>query len=413
MKLSENLISKTCFEEVKDIWLNSPDAFPKFVIEIHSGEKENNEAYISDFSAGFQNLVKSYPVSKRARQKWKREMLEMIDRVLQEENILGVHKAMSQSALILFREDINICLRRVREFAPELSMESIGQAIRNYTVYAMLCELYGIQSAFHPAIFGYSMLYPFTDNYIDSKSVSSLDKEVYNQIIRDKIAGRTVSPRTSHQEKTCELLSMIESRYPRENDSTVYLLLELMLNAQQTSMRQQEKDVILTNEERLDISLYKGGLSVLIDRFFVDREISEGDLTFYLAFGFFLQLADDLQDIKADSNGRNQTLFTVSEANREHEKLVNKLLHFVQRIFSLYEQENDKYKMFILNNCYFLVFSSVAGSKEFFSSAYLEKIAKYLPVSLSFLQKSGGYQAGKKDIKMQEKSLKMLDELIL
>jgi len=412
MKLGKSIISDTCFGKVKNIWLDAPDSFPTFLTEISDEEKEENEQYIYKASADFQSLVKSFPVKKRGRLKWKQTMLARIDLVLREESVIGVHKAMDERTLNLFREDMNVCLRKVREFAPELPLESIGQAIRNYIVYSMLCELYGIESAFHPAIFGYSMLYPFTDNYIDSTSVSVLEKAEYNQIIRDKIAGRTVQPHTPHQIKTCELLSMIESKYPREADSTVYLLLELMLDAQQGSMRQQNENTLLTNEERLDISLYKGGLSVLLDRYFVGREITADDLSFYLAFGFFLQIADDLQDIKADSNGRNQTLFTADTANRTHERIVNKLLHFVHRIFSLYEQDNDKFKNFILTNCYCLIFSSAAGSGEFFSREYTEKIAKYLPVSFAFLGKAGGYQMGKKDSRLKDQPLKMLDELI-
>jgi len=64
---------------------------------------------------------------------------------------------------------------------------------------------------------------------------------------------------------------MIESEYPRDSNSTIFMLLLMMVEAQEGSMRQQNRVFTLTHEEILDISLYKGGISVLIDRFFVKK----------------------------------------------------------------------------------------------------------------------------------------------
>lgn len=74
----------------------------------------------------------------------------------------------------------------------------------------------------------------------------------------------------------------------------------MMLEAQEDSMRVQENRLIRNMDERLNISIYKGGISVLIDRFFVDKDMTKEDELFYFAFGFLLQLADDLQDISED-----------------------------------------------------------------------------------------------------------------
>ena len=412
MLLEKNKIKDICLHKIKDAWLAVPDTFPDFLTEISTETKTQNEQYIQTVSEDFQKQLKSFPMNAKRRGKWKQKMIGMLDHVLSEETIIGVHYAMDQQSLGTFQNELKDFLIHARKFAPELSIEEIGQAIRNYVVYAMFNEMNQIRPGFNMAGFGYSMLYPFTDNYIDNPQCSDMDKIQYNQIIRDKIAGKEVHPESMHQQKTCELLSAIESEYPRDSDSTIFTLLSLMLEAQEDSLRQQTKGASLSLSERLDISLYKGGISVLIDRFFVKKEITEDDLDFYLGFGFFLQLADDLQDIREDSRAGHQTVLTVDESYGYKEKTVNKMLYYVYQILFDYHAENDVFKNFVLNNCYQLIYSSAVGSREFFSQEYLEKLEKYLPVTYPFLEKMSKNQNENKDFKIQDKYMKIMDEMI-
>jgi len=412
MLLEKNKIKDICLHKIKDAWLAAPDTFPDFLTEISTETKTQNEQYIQTVSEDFQKQLKSFPMNAKRRGKWKQKMIGMLDHVLSEETIIGVHYAMDQQSLGTFQNELKDFLIHARKFAPELSIEEIGQAIRNYVVYAMFNEMNQIRPGFNMAGFGYSMLYPFTDNYIDNPQCSDRDKIQYNQIIRDKIAGKEVHPESMHQQKTCELLSAIESEYPRDSDSTIFTLLSLMLEAQEDSLRQQTKGASLSLSERLDISLYKGGISVLIDRFFVKKEITEDDLDFYLGFGFFLQLADDLQDIREDSRAGHQTIMTIDVRSGYEEKTANKMLHFVHQILEAYQPENDIFKNFVLNNCYQLICFAIVGSREFFSQEYLENLEKYLPVTYPFLGKMSRKQNNNKDFKIQDKYMRIMDEMI-
>jgi len=421
MILDKRTIRENYLTLIKDEWLAAPDTFPDFLTPIQLNTKAQNEQYILTVSDGFQALIKSFPARIKDRENWKKKLEGMLENVLCEETIIGVHDVMDRQTLAAFQDELKDFLRHVRAFAPELSMEGIGQAVRNYTVYMMFAQIHQVKQGFSPACFGYSMLYPFTDNYIDSQNYSVSDKAEYNHIIRDKIIGEEVHPQSQHQLKTCELLGMIESEYPRELDSTVYprgsdakvyMLLLMMLEAQEESIRQQSKEEALTLSDRLDISIYKGGISVLIDRFFVNREITDADLTFYLGFGFFLQLADDLQDIKEDSVKGHQTILTLDTSCVQEEKIVNKLLHFVQQITESYPAENDSFKNFVLSNCFQLIYSSIIGSKEYFSTEYLERMEGLFPVSYQFLEKMNRNRIDNKDIKIQKRYMKILDEMI-
>lgn len=413
MLLGKNTIKENCINEIRNIWLAVPDSFPVFLTEISEDTKTQNEQYIQTVSDNFQKQLKRFSTKPNGREKWKLKTSNMLKNVLCEETIIGIHRCMNQQAIELFQDELKDFLRHVREFAPELSIEGIVQATRNYIVYAMFNEIHQMKPGFNIASFGYSMLYPFTDNYIDSKKYSDKEKIEYNQVIKDQIDGKEVHTQSIHQHKTCKLLQMIESEYSRDSNSAVFMLLLMMLEAQEDSMRQQSGIFTLTAEEILDISLYKGGISVLIDRFFVKKEITKDDLIFYFGLGFFLQIADDLQDIKEDSTNGNQTIFTVDLSCEQEEKIANKLIHFVHRISDSYQAENNIFKNFILSNCYQLIYSSMAGSKEFFSKEYLNKLERYLPVTYHFLENMKKNQIGYKNIKTQDKYMKILDEMLI
>ena len=425
MLLESNKDIQNYLNTMKSEWLAASNYFPDFLSEISKETKTRNEQYIQTISNDFQKQLKGFSRIPIGHKKRKQKMINLLTDVICNETIIGIHYCMDQKTLEAFQEELKEFLRHVRKFAPELSFDDVGQALRNYIVYVMFKEIKQIKSGFSMAGFGYSMLYPFTDNYIDSINYSDKEKTEYNKIIRDKIEGKEVHPKSMHQRKTCELLQAIESEYPRDNDSTVFTLLLMMLEAQENSIRQQykmnwqanslvmKKDLPLTAGERLDISLYKGGISVLIDRFFVQKEITEDEWIFYLGLGFFLQLADDLQDIKNDSMQGNQTIFTVDLHHGQEKKIVNKMLHFVHHIMDAYQAENDIFKNFILSNCYQLIYSSAIGSKEFFSKDYLDELEKYLPVTYPFLENTKKNLIENKDTKIQDRYMKILDDIIL
>lgn len=403
---------KQCLEGLKEEWLAASDAFPDFLQGVSAEKKLENEDYAKKVSEKFYQQTNRLPRLPLGRKKWKKKTLDIIFEVLYKENMIGIHQAMKPEEIDAFYQELMVFLKTVRQFSPELRFDEIGQAIRNYIVYAMFKVIHQVESGFSKAGFGYSMLYPFTDNYIDSGEPSSDKKKEYNQLIRDKILGKEVHPSCIHHERTCDLLQAIASDYPREKDDRIYTLLLMMLEAQEESLRQQRSDQLLSEEERLNISLWKGGISVLVDRFLVNKELTSQDLHFYLGFGFFLQLADDLQDIGEDSQMGYQTLFTVSLNKEREEKLVNKLLHFLHHIMEAYSAENDTFKNFVMASSDQLVLTSMFRSKDFFTSKYQSLLEQFLPVTGSYLETARANSLEQQSRVIQDNYIKVLDLLL-
>lgn len=397
---------------IENIWLSASDQFPDFLEEIPNNIKVQNEAYLRSITEAVNRQMNHIPRLPFRRKSWKKKTYRLIQNFLYKETVIGIHHSMEAKDMDAFYEELMEFLRKSREFSPELPFEELGQAIRNYIVYAMFKVIHRVDTGFSSAGFGYSMLYPFTDNYIDNTSHSPQEKQEYNQFIRDTLNGKKVQPATEHHRKTYELLKAIEADYPRTQEASIYTLLLVMLEAQEESIRQQRKGTPLTYRERLSISLLKGGVSVLVDRFLINKALTEADYIFYLGFGFFLQLADDLQDIGEDRLKGYQTLFTVNTTPSEEEKLVNKLLHFLKEIMETFSAENDRFQDLIFFSSYQLIYSSLIGSKEFFTEAYRKKIEQCLPVTVTYLEAAKANMGSPMDRISQDKHRKVLKLLI-
>lgn len=362
---------------VRERWMSAANSFPPYLAKIPQADKEKNEAYAKNASEQFYRQITGYPRLPLGRRKWNKRTYQLLYQILSEETILGLHHYLSREKIEAFASETKEFARTLRGDVPDMSFEDMGQALRNYIVYLMFKEIHQDTSFFSKACYGYSMLYPFTDNYIDNTACTKEEKARYNSLIREFLKGQEVKGTSWYDERTLYFLSAAK-------DGCEELLL-LMLDAQVESLNQQRTDILLDYEERLAISMYKGGVSVLIDRFFVKEKITVEDMFFYLGFGFFLQLADDLQDIKEDSEKGHQTLFTISPLSNEAEKTVNKLLSFITALCQSFPAGNKPFLEFVLMNCYQLIFMGVQKSREYFSEDYRKNIEQYFPVSFSFL----------------------------
>lgn len=402
----------TCFQQIKEQWLASENCFPNFLAEVSVETKYKNQQYAEEISEYFKREMKKYPRLLFKKKRWAKKILHKLNDVLLHEAVIGVHNAMEGETIDTWQEELKEFLRLIRKLYPKLSFEEMGQAIRNYIVYAMIKEISGVKSGFSMAGFGYSMLYPVTDNYIDSTLCSLQEKTEYNQFIRDKIEGKKVHPKNTHQQKTADLLDAIESEFKREQNPEIFALLLLMLDAQEISLRQQNEEVKLSALRRLDISIYKGGISVLIDRFLVRKKVTEDEILFYLGLGLFLQLADDLQDIKEDGEKGYQTVFTIRSDTEYMEKTVNQLLHFIHQVMGNFQTSNKHFKEFILSNCYHLIYLSVIISKSYFSEEYLIRLEKYMLISAPYFEVFMENQPEKMGKQEQEQYMNMLDTIL-
>ncbi len=91
--------------------------------------------------------------------------------------------------------------RQAKCFDPTLSEADIYQAGRNALTAHLLQLLLGRPLEFTPAIFAYSLLYPYTDNYLDDPQRSADDKRAFAVRFQQRLSGQVVAPADSHEQR--------------------------------------------------------------------------------------------------------------------------------------------------------------------------------------------------------------------
>lgn len=410
MTFDKEKVLDVILHKVKEEWKRTESVFPEFLRSYDQEEKQVNESRVSKSIEQIKeqlNKLQNPLITFGNKEKWRQETERLFTEILSNEPILGINEAMPKDTLDAFNSELKKIIKRVRKFDEDLKIEDIGQAIRNYMVYAIFKELNGMPQKCSSSIFGYSMLYPYTDNYIDNSKYTINEKKHFNKMIEDKLKGVSYEAISVHEKKTAELLSYIEDDYGRPD--AIFEGLLLMLEAQKNSQKQENSDFDLSAEDILDISVFKGGLSVMIDRYFINKPFSENDFYFYYSFGFLLQLCDDLQDITEDKERGSRTLFSSCQSSEETEGNIYRLIQFTHNLFKSCESVREEFRAFLLCNCYFLILFSAIGSKEHISDKGLLRLEEKLPVSAAYFKEFRGGLSSEKLEQNRDKYMKMID----
>ena len=208
---------------IKAEWEKQPEAFPVFLEKhpeifpaVGDMQKKENEALIEEFSARMQKKAEQRPEGKEGLKQWEQEMEQELKCFLEKEKMLSLSEWINPVLFHEFEKETKHFIDRVRGFDADLNAGQIWQAMRNYFIYAMIVEMQGErQNAANP-ILAYSLLYPYTDNYIDDKTTTKEEKERYNRMIARKLKGEPVLVQSALEEKTCRLLDMIGDAYEGE-----------------------------------------------------------------------------------------------------------------------------------------------------------------------------------------------------
>jgi hypothetical protein len=219
--------------------------------------------------------------------------------------------------------------RWARRFDPTLSTRDIVQACRNAWTACGLQPLLGVPLGLTPAILGYSLLYPYSDNFLDQRRISRDDKLRFSERFRSRLRGEPLPPHGDHESSIWELVGLIENQFPRRRFPRVFDSLLAIHNAQEESLAQLHTGESCDDTEILRISCGKGGTSVLADAFLVHGILTAQQNHFAFDWGVLLQLGDDLQDVHEDLERGSATLFTRAVHRRQPlDALALQLLNF-------------------------------------------------------------------------------------
>lgn len=222
--------------------------------------------------------------------------------------------------------------KAARSLGPTLGSEDIFQATRNVWVANGLQKLLGLPVRLTPAITAYSLLYPYTDNYLDDPAISREAKREFNERLKARLEGKAVEPADPAEKAVFDLVAMIEGEYERASHPRVFESLTEIHRAQVDSLGLLRPGGTPFEADVLGISLDKGGTSVLADAFIVAGSLDPARIEFAYGLGALLQLMDDLEDVFEDLEAGRMTLFSQTSKGWFLDGLTDHVLRFGQRV---------------------------------------------------------------------------------
>lgn len=371
------------------VWWDTEHVLPEFKKEYSFREQKEIENDVTALFDELSSKIQKYPLEKSRQEEWIEDLVGDLKKYGRDRLRISdayIDSVFKQGFVRTTREFVD----RVKEFDPRMGIENVYQALRNVWIMNALQIYMGLEIKHTDAIFAYSLIYPYTDNYLDDDRMFLRDKFSLTQDLKKWLEGEKAEPKNGQQEKIYLLIKKIESQYDRKRYPRVYQSLLSIFNGQIRSLTQQRRQSLPYETDILDISLEKGGTSVLADGYLVKGHLDEEEADFCFGFGLFLQLADDIQDIGEDLKNNHMTVFSQSAGHHKLDKLANKLFQFMPNILDAKlkntNENRKKLRGLILDNCNFLVMEAVGKNKSYFDEDYVEHIERFFPVRFSFLK---------------------------
>jgi hypothetical protein len=373
-------------EEALSLWRDCPSDLPAMHPGFTFTEQTAREAQLDAFLAAIQREVDRPPRTRSARH-------------ATHARISDAFTAFGKTALGLEDTHLELLLeggfsaigtrlaRQARAFDPRVSVADILQATRNAWTACGLQMLFGQSMRLTPSIFAYSMLYPYTDNYLDDPRISGETKRGFSGRFGERLACEPVAPANAHEIIIWRLVELIESQYARPQHPNIFESLQMIHHAQTESIRLLRGRRAAGGIDVLRLIFQKGGASVLADGYLAAVCLTPEQARFAFEWGVFLQLADDLQDVVEDRRGGVRTLF--SQSGDPLDALTSRTIHFGQRVMlrmrHVADDSSRPLQQMIERSCLSLMVRSAGEAGELYTSAYLATLEKQSPFRFAFL----------------------------
>jgi hypothetical protein len=274
--------------------------------------------------------------------------------------------------------------RMAREFDPALTMMDLYQAGRNLWSMNFVQLLLGLTVEVTPSLFAYSLLYPYTDNYLDDPDIDESAKHFFNQSLARRLAGESIEPRNEREQRIFTLVKMFEEQYERRDYPQVYESLLAIHKAQTRSLGLLRGDNSPYAVDILGISFEKGGTSVLADGYLVAGELTSLQREKMFAYGTLTQLVDDLEDAQSDRQAGLMTVFSQALGRWRLDEITNRTLHFGARVVKILANGAPS-SLEPLMNLFadavpLVIIQAAAGQRRYFSRDYVMDLQAHYPL---------------------------------
>lgn len=369
-----------------DLWWESdmglPDLSPRFTAR----EQSENEKQLSGFLEQVEHILSDPP---RGREEFGavRQRLGAALRSLADQRLGFTPGQLELLPSKAFSDASEEFVRMSRAFDPDLRGEDIYQAGRNAWTACGLQWLLGLPVQTTPSILGYSLLYPYTDNYLDDPEIGASSKRDFNERLRRRLQGEAVTPANEHERAIFDLVEMIEDQYPRPSYPQVFESLLAIHRAQGRSLELLRGSAAPGEVDVLGLGFEKGGTSVLADGYLVSGSLTDTQREYAYGHGIFAQLLDDMEDVEEDSRAGRLTLYSQPAGHWTLDALANRTFHFGHKVLLGLDcfEIHPSVRALIGRGADLLLIDAIARRARNYTPAYLRELEAHSPFRFSFL----------------------------
>ena len=369
-----------------DVWqgcnTNLPDLGPRYTPQVHA----QNEKRLLQFLNQVDRMLSNLPRSREEAQTMQAHLGAEF-KSLAEESLGFTASQLDLLPSQAFSDASEEFVRMARAFDSRLSGEDIYQAGRNAWTANGLQWLLGVPVEITPSILAYSLLYPYTDNYLDDPLIPVSTKLAFNERFRQRLAGDPLKPSNAQEQTIFALIAMIEGQYSRSCYPVLFESLLEIHRAQGQSLKLLHRSAAADEVDVIGLSFYKGGTSVLADGYLVSNSLDEVQCQYTYGHGIFAQLLDDMEDIEQDSRAGRLTIYSGLVGQQSLDTLANRTFDFGYKILRGLDcfDVAEAVRELIRHGANLLLLDAIGRMDGYFSPFYLHELESYSPFRFSFL----------------------------
>jgi hypothetical protein len=369
------------------LWEASPQAMPRLARSFTAAEQSAREAELETFVSCLQSEVERVPQTRPERDGARERITASFVRFAR----TALDFSDAQMALLLEGGFSNIgteLARRARHFSAGISTADVFQASRNAWTACGLQVLFGKPLRLTPAIFAYSLLYPYTDNYLDDPRADREAKAGFSARFRGRLKGDPVPAANPREADIWRLVGMIEGEFPRREHAGVFSSLLAIHRAQEESLRLVRGGC--SGDDLVWLSFAKGGTSVEADAWLAAGSPTAAQAQAAFDWGVLLQLSDDLQDVRQDLDDGVTTLFSAAAGRAPLDALTNRTLNFAAPVIAglagIAGPGCGPLLDLIAKSSASLLVRAAGEACDLYSPAYVAELERHSPFRFAFLR---------------------------
>lgn len=370
-----------------DLWWECPASFPDLGPPYTAQVQTQNEKALLQFLSEVEHMLTNPPRNREGIQSAQLR-LGAAFRCFAEEALGFEGSQLDLLPSQVFSEVSEEFVRQARLFDPNLRTEDIYQAGRNAWTAHGLQWLLGLAVQLSPSIFAYSLLYPYTDNYLDDPNISRETKLSFNERFGQRLTGNRLSPVDTREQVIFDLVGMIEEQYSRSDHADVFESLLAIYDAQNQSLKLLRRAAVPGEVDVLGLGFYKGGTSVLADGFLAGGSLTGAQCQFAYGHGILAQLLDDMEDVEEDRRAGRLTLYSQPAGHWPLDALANRTFHFGDHILKGLDgfEVEESVRELIRRGANLLLLDAVGRTDRDYTPAYLNRLEAYSPFRFRFLK---------------------------